>query len=117
MKFQKLFSKTEPDSITGYEVEIKEGLFASFIMAGGESRPGVDWAVKIKTKEKEYPLVVRDFLSSQESTEKEREESTVATIRFIKAKLKEGWIPESPPKSILTLPQKKTEPDGPGQRR
>src|SRR5437660_9457800 len=72
---------------------VESGLAAHFKQPSGESRPGVDWAVRIAGK-RAGTVIVRTYFSSQPPQETEKKALAEQAMLFIQRKLDQGWIPE-----------------------
>lgn len=74
-------------------ITVEQGLAAHFKQPTGESRPGVDWAVRI-TGERACVVLVRTYFSSSPPQQSEKRAMADRAIHFIQEKLERGWIPE-----------------------
>jgi hypothetical protein len=81
-------------------ITIERGLAAHFKQPSGESRPGVDWAVRI-TGERAGVVLVRTYFSSSSPQQSEQQVMADRAVRFIQQKLAQGWIPE--PGALLEI--------------
>ena len=74
-------------------VTVEKGLAAHFKQPSGESRPGVDWAVRI-AGERTDTVIVRTYFSSSPPQQTEQKALADKAVLFIQRKLEQGWIPE-----------------------
>lgn len=74
-------------------ITIERGLAAHFKQPSGESRPGVDWALRV-TGESAGVILVRTYYASNPPQQSEQQVMADRAVRFIQQKLAQGWIPE-----------------------
>jgi hypothetical protein len=74
-------------------ITVEKGLAAHFKQSSGESRPGVDWAVRI-AGERAGVVLVRTYFSSDPPQQSERQAMAERAVHFVRRKLDQGWIPQ-----------------------
>ena len=74
-------------------ITVEQGLAAHFKQPSGESRPGVDWAVRISGA-RAGVVLVRTYFSSSPPQQSEQQAMADRAVRFVQRKLEQGWIPE-----------------------
>jgi hypothetical protein len=74
-------------------ITIEKGLAAHFKQPSGQSRPGVDWAVRISGA-RAGTVIVRTYFSSSPPRQSEQQALASKAIFFIQKKLAQGWIPQ-----------------------
>ena len=75
-------------------VTVEKGLVAHFKQPSGQSRPGVEWAVRI-AGEITDTVIVRTYFSSSPPQEAEKKALADKAVLFVQRKLEQGWIPQS----------------------
>jgi len=75
-------------------ITAEKGLVADFKQPSGQSRPGVDWAVRI-AGEIADTVIVRTYFSSNPPQEAEKKALADKAVLFVQWKLEQGWTPHS----------------------
>jgi hypothetical protein len=81
-------------------ITVEQGLAAHFKQPSGQSRPGVDWAVRI-SGDRACVVIVRTYFSSNPPQEAEKPMLADRAASLVRKKLEEGWVPE--PDSFLQV--------------
>jgi hypothetical protein len=76
-----------------YTIKVERGLTAYFKQPSGQSRPGVDWAVRIEG-ERSCTVIVRTYFSSNPPQETEKIALADKATLYVRKKLEQGWIPQ-----------------------
>jgi hypothetical protein len=78
----------------GNTISVEQGLVAHCKQPSGQSRLGVDWAVRI-VGIPAGTVIVRTYFSSSTAQEAEKKALADKAVRFVQKKLEQGWIPQS----------------------
>jgi hypothetical protein len=81
-------------------VTVENGLAAYFKWPTGQSRPGIDWAIRIEG-ERAGMVIVRTYFTSNPPQETEKKVLSEKAAAFVSQKLEQGWIPQ--PGTLLEI--------------
>jgi hypothetical protein len=88
------FAYAQGNQIMSGTITVEKGLAAYFKQPSGESRPGVDWLVRISGARAGTALV-RTYFSTSPPQEAEKQLLAAKAVAFIRNKLEQSWIPKS----------------------
>ena len=88
-----------------WQMRIKGALSAHFFQPDGSSRPGTDWAVELKQGERNYPVMVRAYLSEDltKRTRADTEYQRQTVLGYINDLLAQGWRPDQDGELEITI--------------
>jgi len=74
-----------------WRIAVIDGLSAHFYTATGESKPGTDWAVSLKSGGSEKRILVRVY---DDNVARGPRQQTEAVIAFVARLINSGWSPD-----------------------